>query len=82
MQQCPGKDFAHAIQGYAMRFLQHNNSSHVQHCAPEAPVTPDKIYDFGVLDMSWEDHLTEVWTIIDDILLFILLVSFLIIALL
>ncbi|KAM7496219.1 hypothetical protein LguiA_020633 [Lonicera macranthoides] len=59
LQQCPGKDFAHAIQGYAMRFLQHNNSSHVQHCAPEAPVTPDKTYDFGVLDMSWEDHLTE-----------------------
>lgn len=58
--QCPPKEIPHAIRSYVMRFVKHSNSSNVQHYAPEAPMTPEKIYDFGVLDMSWEDHLNEV----------------------
>ncbi|KAK3021641.1 hypothetical protein RJ639_046365 [Escallonia herrerae] len=56
--QHPGKAFGRAVQGYALRFLKHNNS-HGQDGQAEAPLTPDRISDLGTLDMSWEDQLTE-----------------------
>ncbi|KAA8543485.1 hypothetical protein F0562_021020 [Nyssa sinensis] len=56
--QCPGKKFALAVQGYAVRFLKYN-SSVVPLGQAEAPVTPDRVADLGILEMSWEDHFTE-----------------------
>ncbi|XP_057473271.1 chromatin modification-related protein EAF1 B-like isoform X1 [Actinidia eriantha] len=56
--QCPGKDFSHAVQGYAVRFLKYNTSL-VPLGLAEAPATPDRTSDFGTLEMSWEDHFTE-----------------------
>ncbi|GFZ13465.1 helicase/SANT-associated, DNA binding protein [Actinidia rufa] len=56
--QCPGKDFSHSVQGYAVRFLKYNTSL-VPLGLAEAPATPDRTSDFGTLEMSWEDHFTE-----------------------
>uniref|UniRef100_A0A5B6ZQG6 Chromatin modification-related protein EAF1 B-like n=1 Tax=Davidia involucrata TaxID=16924 RepID=A0A5B6ZQG6_DAVIN len=56
--QCPGKKFAPAVQGYAVRFLKYN-SSFVLVGQAEAPVTPDRVSDLGMLEMSWEDNFTE-----------------------
>ncbi|XP_022851917.1 chromatin modification-related protein EAF1 B-like isoform X2 [Olea europaea var. sylvestris] len=47
-----------AVQSYALKFLKYNNSDAVP-CHAEALVTPERIPDSGILDMSWEDHLTE-----------------------
>ncbi|KAL2540751.1 Chromatin modification-related protein EAF1 A [Abeliophyllum distichum] len=57
-QQCPEKDVALGIHSYAVRFLKYNNSD-VLRSQAEAPVTPDRISDMGIVDMSWKDHLTE-----------------------
>ncbi|CAK7333927.1 unnamed protein product [Dovyalis caffra] len=56
--QNPAKNIAHAIHGYAVRFLKYNSSA-VPSLQAEAPATPDRIADFGLLDISWDDHLTE-----------------------
>ncbi|KAJ0112465.1 hypothetical protein Patl1_01589 [Pistacia atlantica] len=58
-QQSPRKNIAVAIQGYAVRFLKHNCSS-VPSLQAEAPATPDRISDLGIMEVSWDDHLTEV----------------------
>ncbi|KAL6978793.1 hypothetical protein U1Q18_051064 [Sarracenia purpurea var. burkii] len=55
--QCPGKDFPRAVQGYAVRFLKYTSLVPVGQA--EAPAMPDNISDFGKLEMSWEDHLSE-----------------------
>ncbi|XP_017252243.1 chromatin modification-related protein EAF1 B isoform X2 [Daucus carota subsp. sativus] len=55
--QKPGNDFGHAVQGYALRFLQYNSST-VQYVQAEVAATPI-ISNLGVVDMSWKDHLTE-----------------------
>lgn len=60
-QQYSRKNAALAIHGYAVRFLKHN-SSPVLPLQAEAPATPDRISDFGIMEVSWDDHLTEVWT--------------------
>ncbi|KAF5934398.1 hypothetical protein HYC85_030569 [Camellia sinensis] len=54
--QCSGRDFVCAVQGYAVRFLK-NNTSLVPLGLAEAPATPDRVSDLGIL--SWKDHLTE-----------------------
>ncbi|KAI3772874.1 hypothetical protein L6452_04068 [Arctium lappa] len=51
--RCLKRDNGNGIQGYAMRFLEYN-SSQVQYNATQAPATPDSI-----MDLSWEDNLTE-----------------------
>ncbi|KAA8550625.1 hypothetical protein F0562_002309 [Nyssa sinensis] len=56
--QCPGKKFALAVQGYAVRFLKYN-SSLVLLGQAEAPGTPDRVSDLGILETSWEDNFTE-----------------------
>jgi len=38
-----------------------DSRSHGMSSQAEAPATPDKISDSGTVDMSWEEHLTEVW---------------------
>ena len=56
--QKPVKNIAHAIHGYALRFLKYNSSPVPSH--QEVPATPDRIADLGMMDISWDDHLTEV----------------------
>ena len=51
---CLKGDNGTGIQGYAVRFLDYN-SSQVQYNTTQAPGTPDSI-----MDLSWEDNLTEV----------------------
>lgn len=57
--QYPRKNPAIAVLGYAVRFLKYNSSVGPSLQA-EAPSTPDRISDLGTVEMSWEDHLTEV----------------------
>jgi hypothetical protein len=54
----PRKNPAVAVLGYAVRFLKYNSS--LGPLQAEAPTTPDRISDIGIVGMSWEDHLTEV----------------------
>ncbi|KAJ0796589.1 putative transcription factor MYB-HB-like family [Helianthus annuus] len=55
---CIEKISAVGIQGYAMRFMEYNNSR-AQYDAAQAPVTHDVVSDLAVMDHSWEDNLTE-----------------------
>ncbi|KAI5566030.1 hypothetical protein BDE02_14G159800 [Populus trichocarpa] len=55
--QKPVKNIAHAIHGYALRFLKYNSSPVPS--LQEVPATPDRIADLGMMDISWDDHLTE-----------------------
>ncbi|XP_055813029.1 chromatin modification-related protein EAF1 B-like isoform X2 [Solanum dulcamara] len=52
------KDHALAIREYAMRFLKYNDSN-VRQSLAEAPVTPERVSDGGIVDVPWEDHLEE-----------------------
>ncbi|KAH7679081.1 Nucleoplasmin ATPase protein [Dioscorea alata] len=47
------------VQDYAVRFLEYTNGMSDRPILPEAPTTPERIYDTGILEMSWEDHLSE-----------------------
>lgn len=58
--QCPRKAFGLTIQDYAMRFLKCNNFD-VPDSQAEAPATPERVSDVAIVNMSWEDNLTEVW---------------------
>lgn len=60
-QQYPRKNVTRAIHGYAVRFLKHN-SSPILPLQAEAPATPDRISDSGIMELSWDEQLTEVWT--------------------
>lgn len=53
------KDYPIAIGKYAMGFLKYNDSD-VPKSQAAAPLTPDRIFDGGIVDTSSEDHLTEV----------------------
>ncbi|KAH6765355.1 hypothetical protein C2S52_000181 [Perilla frutescens var. hirtella] len=57
-EQDSRKDDTLPVQAYAVRFLKHNNSSVIDNRA-EVPLTPDRVSDMGILDLSWEDNLTE-----------------------
>ena len=57
--RCPEKKLALAVRAYAVRFLK-TNRSNVPIGQAEAPVTPKRMSDLGLLEMSWEDRLTEV----------------------
>ncbi|GKV00672.1 hypothetical protein SLEP1_g13329 [Rubroshorea leprosula] len=46
------------IEGYAQRFLKYN-SSPVPSLQAEAPATPDRIFDLGIMEVSWDEHQTE-----------------------
>ncbi|KAK6940532.1 Helicase/SANT-associated domain [Dillenia turbinata] len=47
-----------SVRAYAMRFLEHTRSI-VPVVNAEAPMTPDRVSDSGILEVSWEDQLTE-----------------------
>ncbi|KAG4135398.1 hypothetical protein ERO13_D08G212600v2 [Gossypium hirsutum] len=57
-QQHTGKNNRFAIRAYALRYLKYN-SSPVPSLLAEAPATPDRICDLGIMDISWDEHLTE-----------------------
>ncbi|KAI3461860.1 hypothetical protein Pfo_018523 [Paulownia fortunei] len=58
LEQRSQKDDALSVQAYAVRFLKYNNSN-VVHNQADVPMTPDRVSDMGILDLSWEDNLTE-----------------------
>ncbi|KAJ0980848.1 hypothetical protein J5N97_009103 [Dioscorea zingiberensis] len=47
------------VQDYAVRFLKYTSSMPDYPVLPEAPTTPERIYDTGILEMSWEDQLSD-----------------------
>ncbi|KAJ8534575.1 hypothetical protein K7X08_016303 [Anisodus acutangulus] len=51
-------DHALAIREYAMRFLKYNDTD-VRQSLAEAPVTPERVSDTGIVDAPREDHLEE-----------------------
>ncbi|KAK5813463.1 chromatin modification-related protein EAF1 B-like isoform X3 [Gossypium arboreum] len=57
-QRHTGKNNGFAIRAYALRYLKYN-SSPVPSLLAEAPATPDRISDLGIMDISWDEHLTE-----------------------
>ncbi|XP_022758657.1 chromatin modification-related protein EAF1 B-like isoform X2 [Durio zibethinus] len=57
-QHHPGNKYELAIQAYALRFLKYS-SSPVPSLQAEAPATPDRMSDSGMMDISWDEHLTE-----------------------
>ncbi|XP_061367832.1 chromatin modification-related protein EAF1 B-like isoform X2 [Gastrolobium bilobum] len=56
--QNPIKHTALKVHAYALRFLKDSRSHGISSQA-EAPATPDKNFDSGTVDMSWEEHLNE-----------------------
>ncbi|GAA0155508.1 chromatin/chromatin-binding, or -regulatory protein [Lithospermum erythrorhizon] len=52
------KDSALTIRQYAVNFLKFNSSC-IQPNQAEAPVTPDRNSDLGMVGMSWDDNSTE-----------------------
>ncbi|KAL8058024.1 hypothetical protein ABFX02_04G222200 [Erythranthe guttata] len=52
------KDEGLSVRDYAVRLLKCNEPS-IFLSQTEVPLTPDRISDSGVLDLSWEDSLTE-----------------------
>ncbi|KZV58098.1 hypothetical protein F511_37534 [Dorcoceras hygrometricum] len=58
LHQICQKDGAPAVQCYMAGYLKYNNSN-VLHYQADVQLTLDKVSDSGILDMSWEDSLTE-----------------------
>ncbi|TYG58711.1 hypothetical protein ES288_D08G244400v1 [Gossypium darwinii] len=58
LSACCTKNNTFAIRAYALRYLKYN-SSPVPSLLAEAPATPDRICDLGIMDISWDEHLTE-----------------------
>ncbi|KAL8092854.1 chromatin modification-related protein EAF1 B-like [Apium graveolens] len=56
--QKPVKGYGHAVQRYALRFLQYNNSTN-QFAQTNFSMTPDSISILQNMDISWKDNLTE-----------------------
>ncbi|KAG6722046.1 hypothetical protein I3842_03G142200 [Carya illinoinensis] len=56
--QYPRQNATTAVVGYAMRFLKCNNplGAFLQ---AQAPTTPDRTSDLGIVESSWEEHLAE-----------------------
>lgn len=73
--QNPSKNGRLKVHAYALRYLKDSRSHGISSQA-EAPATPDKISDSGTVDMSWDDHLTEVWTKLPCIYLISLLIFY------
>ncbi|KAG8387286.1 hypothetical protein BUALT_Bualt02G0005600 [Buddleja alternifolia] len=58
LDQQSRKDGRPSVQAYAVRFLKYNKPS-IFHSQDQVPLTPERISDSGILDLSWEDNLTE-----------------------
>ncbi|KAL5977580.1 hypothetical protein ACLOJK_041478 [Asimina triloba] len=54
-----GQNFRLPIQKYAVRFLKYNSSLDCPVQA-EAPTTPERISDTGILEVTWDDQFSEV----------------------
>ena len=52
------------IQAYAVRFLKYDCNISYQPVLANAPTTPDRINDIGMLEKYWEDELSEVWMVV------------------
>nr|XP_010932960.2 chromatin modification-related protein EAF1 B [Elaeis guineensis] len=48
-----------AVKDYAVRFLKYISSTSRYPVLAEAPATPDRLHDTGILEMSWEDQHSE-----------------------
>ncbi|KAJ6838659.1 chromatin modification-related protein EAF1 B isoform X3 [Iris pallida] len=48
-----------AIQAYAVRFLKYDSDTFDHPVLAQGPTTPDRIHDEGVVEMPWEDQLSE-----------------------
>lgn len=59
MLQSPSRSTKLPIQAYAVQFLR-DKHVHVCPSQSEAPKTPDNVSDVDMLEISWDDHLTEV----------------------
>lgn len=70
LEQHCRKNGALSIRAYAVSFLKCDKPD-VFHNQAEVPLTPDRISDSGVLDLSWEDSLTEVWIITKYLCVFV-----------
>ncbi|KAK8521739.1 hypothetical protein V6N12_066325 [Hibiscus sabdariffa] len=57
-QQHNGKNNEFSIRAYALRYLKYN-SSPTPSFLVEAPATPDRVSDLGIMDISWDEYLTE-----------------------
>ncbi|KAE8708113.1 Helicase/SANT-associated, putative isoform 2 [Hibiscus syriacus] len=57
-QQHTEKNNEFAIRGYGLRYLKYNSSS-VPSLLAEAPATPDRVSDLAIMDISWDEYLTE-----------------------
>lgn len=62
LEQQHQKDETLSVRAYAIRFLK-SNEPNIIHSEAEVPLTPDRTSDSGILDLSWDDSLTEVWII-------------------
>ncbi|KAF8394106.1 hypothetical protein HHK36_020311 [Tetracentron sinense] len=58
LEEHPRKSLPLAVQGYAVRFFKYNRSLD-RPVQAEAPMTPDRLSDWGILEMSWEDQSSE-----------------------
>ncbi|KAH6803532.1 hypothetical protein C2S51_031779 [Perilla frutescens var. frutescens] len=56
-QHCQ-KNGALSVRAYAVRFLKCDKPN-IFHNQAEVPLTPDRMSDSGIMDLSWEDSLTE-----------------------
>ncbi|XP_057457383.1 chromatin modification-related protein EAF1 B-like isoform X2 [Lotus japonicus] len=54
----PIKNSALKVHAYAIRLLKASRSQGISSQA-EAPTTPEMIFDSGIVDISWKEHLTE-----------------------
>lgn len=54
-----GRSIKFPIEAYAIQFLRDSNA-HVNPSQVQAPKTPDIVSDVDMLEVSWDDHLTEV----------------------
>ncbi|XP_039032556.1 chromatin modification-related protein EAF1 B-like isoform X1 [Hibiscus syriacus] len=57
-QELPGKTNDLAIRAYALRFFKYS-SSPVHALQAEAPGKPDSISNVGIIDIPWNEHLTD-----------------------
>ena len=62
------------IQDYAVRFLEYNNQVSDSVVLTEAPPTPDRLNDFGILKVS--DQLSQVICQLPVVLIFMRFITF------
>lgn len=69
LEQQHQKNGTLSVQAYAVRFLKCNKPN-IFFSQAEVPLTPDQLSDSGIMDLPWDDSLTEVWIITQYLHLF------------